>query len=318
MKKIINKNVLDFDDVLIVPKLGRINSRSEVSLTIKNTDKIPIIASNMDTVGTISMAKKMAEHGMFTAIHKFIDNKDIYNEIHNIQDYFFYTIGIRDEDIKRLYEYTKNYGTLKNICIDVANGYIPNFLKVVRLIRKDFPHSLIMAGNVVTPEGVRAVSKAGADIVKIGIGSGNVCSTRLITGVGYPQLSAILECKKVGVPICSDGGCRHPGDIAKAFAAGADFVMLGSMLAGHDECEQDVICNRMPLYGMGSARAMRRYYGGVAHYRATEGIETTVEYKGSVENTISQILGGLRSSFSYVGAKNLKEFYKKSQLIIKY
>ena len=213
----------------------------------------------------------------------------------------------------------------KYICLDVANGYSNAFVDFIREVRDCFPDVAIMAGNVATKEMVQEYLFAGADIVKVGIGPGSVCTTRKITGVGYPQLSAVIECADaahgLGGHICADGGCKTSGDVAKAFGAGADFVMVGGLLAGHDECRGEVFtevanletgeeCKVMRFHGMSSREAMEEHYGGVASHRAPEGKEVEVPYRGPVENTVQEILGGLRSACTYSGAKSLKDLSK--------
>ena len=213
---------------------------------------------------------------------------------------------------------------LKMICIDVANGYREVFLQFVRKVRKEFSDKIIIAGNVATREMTEALILAGADIVKVGIGPGSVCTTRKVAGVGYPQLSAISECADaahgLNGHVMSDGGCSSPGDVSKAFAAGADFVMLGGMLAGHDESGGEVIddgsgSKYKSFYGMSSARAMETHYGEVAGHRAPEGKEVRVPYRGALEVTIQSILGGLRSACSYVGARRIKDLPKCTTFI---
>jgi GMP reductase len=209
------------------------------------------------------------------------------------------------------------------VCIDVANGYHENFVTFVTRIRTRFPQLVIMAGNVVTGEMTEELILSGADIVKVGIGPGSVCTTRKMTGVGYPQLSAVIECADAahGLSglICADGGCTTPGEVAKAFGGGADFVMMGGMFAGHDESGGDLVERGgeqfKRFYGMSSRAAMERYAGGVARYRAAEGKEVLVPYRGPVEHTVQEILGGVRSACTYVGARRLKEFSKRTTFV---
>jgi len=282
---------LDFDDVLIRPKRSELGSRKEVSLIRRYRFKhsqngyagIPLIASNMDTIGTYSMANVLRQYQMVTALHKHLT-------IESLIEYFtawpstrvFYSMGILAQDIKK-FDAVKKEIQLDFLCIDVANGYSERFVNFVKEIRDENPDITIMAGNVVTGEMVEQLILNGADIVKVGIGPGSVCTTRHMTGVGYPQLSAVIECADaahgLGGLVCSDGGCKTPGDIVKAFAAGADFVMVGGLLAGHDECEGEVVSGKMKFYGMSSATAMKKYSGGVADYRASEGKEVLVELK---------------------------------------
>ena len=314
---------LDFKDVLIRPKRSTLTSRREVDLNreykFKNSKQtwsgIPIIASNMDGVGTLPMMKALSKHRVMTALHKFHTDED-YAGID--KDFTFVTFGIREPDEKRLKDLVKKKQTPKFICIDVANGYTERFVEFVAWARSICPDSVIMAGNVVTGEMTEQLILSGADIVKVGIGPGSVCITRTVTGVGYPQLSAIIECADaahgLGGLICGDGGCVTSGDVAKAFAAGSDFVMLGSMLAGHDQSGMDVIKKGnkkyIEFYGSSSEYAMDKHSGGKATYRASEGKVVHMPYKGDVNNTIEEILGGVRSTCTYVGASKLKELSK--------
>ena len=421
---------LDFDDVLIRPKRSKVPTRSQIELertyTFKNSKKewtgIPIISANMDTTGTFAMAQELAQHKMLTALHKhysveelvdfFADNQEIWDNV-------FYTIGIGDDNLKKLKEValalyvkmndvdtnvlmwrTKGYKEIRKIfpsmlCVDVANGYTEYFLEQVEKIRKAFPYSTIMAGNVVTYEMAEQLILSGVDIVKVGIGSGSVCTTRLKTGVGYPQLSAVLETKNAahGLDghVCSDGGCNVTGDVCKAFGAGADFVMLGGFFAGTSECEGEWEYEEMPpedqkrhdhyssiynyvreemrtrivenenipitissyeqlnsgegqmfhswddalryakmeleksakdagkkflkFYGMSSKDAQEKYHDGVKKYRTSEGKTVSIPYKGKADDVVQDILGGLRSACTYVGASKLKYFNKCCEFI---
>lgn len=327
---------LDFDDVLIRPKRSRLKSRGDVSVsrTFKmphagiEVSGVPIVAANMDTVGTLKMAAALAEHDIFTALHKHYPLDDMKKA--NISGAFsFVTFGI--DDINKIDSVLNalHGNSINKICLDVANGYTENFVDFVRDVRKHHPGKVIMAGNVATPDMTEALILAGADIVKVGIGPGSACMTRAMTGIGYPQLSAIIECADAahGLSgfICADGGCRMPGDVAKAFAAGADFVMLGGMLAGHTECmTQEQLSalknsrdDMVEYYGMSSKVAMDKYAGGVAAHRASEGRVVKVHYKGDVKDTVQDILGGLRSACTYVGAAKLKEFSKRATFVVK-
>jgi GMP reductase len=324
---------LDFCDVLIKPKRSTAPSRSSVKL-VKNykflhsafcLEGIPIIAANLDTVGTIMMAKALSKLDMFTALHKYYTVEQLvrfYQDTSYPAYHAFYTIGLKDEDLTKLQEVSQRIAPQKitRICIDVANGYTAYFVDYVKKIRDLFPQSIIMAGNVATPEMVSELLISGkADIVKIGIGPGGFCTTRIKTGVGYPQLSAIIECADaahgLNGHVCADGGCVEAGDVCKAFGAGADFVMLGTMLTGHDECEvdytEDVEGNKAAnFYGMSSEEANNKYNGGLSNYKAAEGRCAKVEYKGSVERTVQEITGGLRSACTLTGADSLKALPK--------
>lgn len=324
---------LDFLDVLIRPKRSVLKSRIEVSLerefkfkhTKTNWQGVPIIASNMDHTGTFEMAYALAEHGLLTALDKFLPMegwKKFAKSSQKVINSSFVSLGLTESNFGTIDE-TLKVANFPFICLDVANGYTERFVSFLEHLREKYPEKVIMAGNVVTGEMVEELILSGADIVKIGIGPGSVCTTREKTGVGYPQLSAIIECADaahgLGGQVCADGGCTTPGDVAKAFAAGADFVMLGGMLAGHDECLGEVIEENgkkyKRFYGMSSAEAMERHHGVVADYRASEGRSVNVPYRGPVKNTILDILGGIRSTCTYVGAHRLKELSKRTTFI---
>ncbi|XP_046931472.1 GMP reductase 2 isoform X2 [Lynx rufus] len=306
MPHIDNDVKLDFKDVLLRPKRSTLKSRSEVDLTrsfsFRNSKQmytgIPIIAANMDTVGTFEMAKVLCKHLATSS-------------------------GMGSSDFEQLEQILEAVPQVKYICLDVANGYSEHFVEFVKDVRKRFPKHTIMAGNVVTGEMVEELILSGADIIKVGIGPGSVCTTRKKTGVGYPQLSAVMECADAahGLKghIISDGGCSCPGDVAKAFGAGADFVMLGGMLAGHSESGGELIerdgKKYKLFYGMSSEMAMKKYAGGVAEYRASEGKTVEVPFKGDVDHTIRDILGGIRSTCTYVGAAKLKELSRRTTFI---
>jgi GMP reductase len=274
----------------------------------------------MDTVGTIAMAQALGPE-MMACLHKYYSDAELiefFNSNHDRTSAFF-TVGIKDEEFEKLTR-VREKADVRFVCVDAANGYTKFFVERVKRIREAFPDLTIMAGNVATPDMVQELLISGAaDIVKIGIGSGSVCTTRINAAVGYPQLSAIIECADAAHGlwghVCADGGCRTPGDVVKAFAAGADFVMLGSMLAGHDECEGDWIEEdgkrvSMKFYGMSSRKAMDKYAGGRKDYRACEGKEVFVDYRGPVKETIQEITGGIRSACAYVGASRLKDLPK--------
>jgi GMP reductase len=321
---------LDFSDVLIVPKRSELGSRSEVSLertfTFKHSGRswtgVPIAVSNMDMTGTVEMARELQKHKMLTCLHKYYTWDQIPADLD--PEYYAASVGISDMDFQRLAEIMEHRNP-SFICVDVANGYSTRFLDAVKRIREAYPDKTIIAGNVVTREMVEElIINGGVDIVKIGIGSGSVCTTRIQTGVGYPQFSAVLECADaahgVGGMIMSDGGVRCPGDMAKAFGAGADFVMAGSMFAGYDESGGDVITTEdgrkvKEFYGMSSATAMERYAGGVARYRSAEGRAVFVEYRGAVEERVLDIFGGLRSTMTYIGARKLKHVSRCASFI---
>jgi len=347
---------LDYKDVLIRPKRSTLGSRKEVQLhrgyawrnwTPDFPDNIedehwrgiPIIAANMDGVGTFAMADDLARLGMFTCLVKTytVDELvDFYDTDEYLRtNHVAMSIGINGSDWNKFKDvYDRADGNLKYVCIDVANGYSNRFRDFVSEMRKTYPHIVIIAGNVVTGEMTEELILAGADIVKVGIGPGSVCTTRIQTGVGYPQLSAVIECADaahgLGGHIIADGGCTCPGDVAKAFAAGADFVMLGGMLAGHDEGGGEVITKHyktneyepatgthvtetkqfVQFYGMSSKSANNKHFGGLKDYRSSEGRTVLVPYRGAVENTVQDILGGVRSACTYAGAVKLKHLSK--------
>ncbi|WMI67394.1 GMP reductase [Mangrovimonas sp. YM274] len=326
---------LGFKDVMIRPKRSTLKSRSQVHLerefTFLNSKVswkgIPIMAANMDTVGTFEMALVLHKKQLFTAIHKHYSIEQWTNFFNmapkGIENYIAISTGTGKKDTERLQSVFAQNPLIKFICIDVANGYSEHFVHFVKQTREAYPDKVIIAGNVVTGEMVEELLLAGADIIKVGIGPGSVCTTRVKTGVGYPQLSAIIECADaahgLGGQIISDGGCATPGDVAKAFGAGADFVMLGGMLAGHDESggqlfERDGKQYKQ-FYGMSSSTAMEKHVGGIAEYRASEGKTVEVPYRGPVNSTLQDILGGLRSTCTYVGAQRLKELTKRTTFI---
>ncbi|MGB0524307.1 MAG: GMP reductase [Flammeovirgaceae bacterium] len=326
---------LGFKDVMIRPKRSTLKSRSQVNL-VRNFhfmhapitwDGIPIMAANMDTVGTFEMARVLAQHQLFTCIHKHYTLAQWATFLQSFNPKFIKYIaastGTGESDAEKLNQLMTNHPELQFICIDVANGYSEYFADFVKRIREAYPDKVIIAGNVVTGEMVEELLLSGADIVKVGIGPGSVCTTRVKTGVGYPQLSAIIECADAAHglkgQIISDGGCKIPGDVAKAFGGGADFVMLGGMFAGHEESGGELIERNgeafKVFYGMSSKTAMDKHAGGVAEYRASEGKTVKIPYRGPVNATVQDILGGLRSTCTYVGASRLKELTKRTTFI---
>ena len=324
---------LDFKDVLIRPKRSTLASRKEVDLTRTYQFKhsgwewtgVPVMAANMDGVGTPAMATALYEHRMFTCLVKSLDRDEFPKLTDNIGgNYFAVSTGTSEKDLNRLVAILEDNPAIHFICIDIANGYSEHFGDFVADVRRLYPKHTIIAGNVVTADMTQELILRGADIVKVGIGPGSVCTTRIQTGVGYPQLSAIIECADaahgLGGHIIADGGCTCPGDVAKAFGAGADFVMLGGMLSGHDEGEGEVISEdgknpRVVFYGMSSDTAMDKHHGGVANYRSSEGRTVEVKYRGAVKNTVLDLLGGLRSTCTYVGAPTLKQLSKCTTFI---
>ena len=350
---------LDYKDVLIRPKRSTLKSRREVTLkrgfTFRNYQPdfpdnikhehyrgVPIMASNMDGVGTFAMADKLAEGSIFTCLVKTYSADELIeyfdSNMPERTENVAMSIGTSDDDWCKLEIVSAIVkDRLKYLCMDIANGYSDHFAQHVRKVREAFPHLVIIAGNVVTGEMTEELILAGADIVKVGIGPGSVCTTRIQTGVGYPQLSAVIECADaahgLGGHIIADGGCTCPGDVAKAFAGGADFVMLGGMLAGHDEGGGDVITKIyetdeviktddnfyetvykekqfVAFYGMSSDAANTKHFGGLKDYRSSEGREVLVPYRGEVAATVQDLLGGIRSTCTYAGAMKLKQLSK--------
>tara|TARA_Y100001947_G_scaffold101797_1_gene86962 strand:- start:285 stop:1388 length:1104 start_codon:yes stop_codon:yes gene_type:complete len=355
--KIVDEIKLDFDDILLVPSRSPTASRKQVEL--KRSFKffhsqriwtgVPVMAANMDTTGTFGMGTKLLEFGMTTCFHKHYTANQIISHFksYHTSPHLWVSIGMGDGELEKLDNITSQLKWTPNICIDVANGYTDQFVGWCDRIRGavgDDP--IIMAGNVCTPEMVQElILHGGVDIVKIGIGPGSACTTRLKTGVGYPQLSAIIECshaahglksddKRMGL-ICADGGCKIPADICKAFAANADFVMIGGMFAGTDECEgeweyhpqvpytiksegglvQSVKKKSLKFYGMSSKAAQEKYGNGLKDYRSSEGRIKSVPYKGLVIDVVQDILGGLRSACAYTGAISLKDLPKCAKAV---
>ena len=360
---------LDYNNVLIRPKRSTLGSRKEVDLergfTFRNykpyvaTDVLPdgypvvqeqyrhyrgtpIMAANMDGVGTFEMADELASQKIMTCLVKTYSVEHLVaffgTDSVERREYVAMSIGITDKDADKFAQvYKQSSKGLKYVCIDVANGYSERFSNFVRLFRKEYPNVVIIAGNVVTGEMTEELILNGADIVKVGIGPGSVCTTRIQTGVGYPQLSAVIECADaahgLGGHIIADGGCSTPGDVAKAFAGGADFVMLGGMLAGHDEGGGEVITKKyetneknglervyeekhfVQFYGMSSDAANTKHFGGLKDYRSSEGREVLVPYRGAVANTIQNILGCIRSTCTYAGASRLKHLMRCATFI---
>ncbi|MDE0745486.1 MAG: GMP reductase [SAR202 cluster bacterium] len=321
---------LDYKDVLLKPKRSKLTSRKDVDMerefNFLNSGKeftgIPIIASSMDGVGTFSMAKILQNYKMLTVLRKHYEPEDWDNAVASGLDLNYVSIctgtnRIWDEDAPdflTLKVVLEKYPEIPFITIDVANGYHENFVDFVAQMREEFPEQTIIAGNVITAEMTEELILRGADIVKCGIGPGSVCTTRLMTGVGIPQFSGIIECADaahgVGGQVIADGGCVYPGDVAKAFGAGSDFVMLGGMLAGHEESEIDILDGKMEFYGMSSDRAMEIHGARKDGYRGAEGKEIKIPYKGKVEDTMTEILGGVRSACTYIGATKIKDMPK--------
>ena len=319
---------LDYSDVLFRPKRSTLSSRKDVEL--KRTYKfkysnhqwtgVPIIAANMDGVGEIEVAKNLASFEIMTCLTKQHGLKTIKrnSSVKGIHKHLILSTGTSNEDYKRLNEIMKECSFFEFICIDIANGYSDHFSKFVSSVREKYPTKTIIAGNVVTADMTQELVMNGADIVKVGIGPGSVCTTRIQTGVGYPQLSAVIECADaahgLGAHIIADGGCTCPGDVAKAFGGGADFVMLGGMFAGHEEGGGKKVKKNgsqfIEFYGSSSDTALQKHYGGLSDYRSSEGKKVQLKFRGKIKDTVQNILGGLRSSCTYVGAPSLKQLSK--------
>mgnify|MGYP001169599785 CR=1 FL=1 len=351
---------LDYSDVLIRPKRSTLGSRKQVRMDRRfefrhygnplneetHYEGIPIMASNMDGVGTFEMADTLGEKGIFTCLVKTYSVAELVGYFDEQsapawrREHVAMSIGVKEEDEQKFRNVYEQVGDkLKYVCIDVANGYSQRFIEYVKEFRQNYPNLVIIAGNVVTADQTQELILNGADIIKVGIGPGSVCTTRIQTGVGYPQLSAVIECADaahgLGGHIIADGGCTCPGDVAKAFAGGADFVMLGGMLAGHDEGGGEVIVKKyitdeivdrvgnrvieekqfIQFYGMSSTTANDKHFDGLKDYRASEGRTVLVPYRGPVANTLQNVLGGVRSTLTYVGAMKLKQLAKCTTFI---
>ena len=324
---------LDYADVLIKPKRSRLNSRSDVDITRKfkfphsggTWSGIPIMASNMDGVGTFSMARTLQRHKMLTVIRKHYTYEQWANASFDLLwDYTVVSSGTNAifdpeaDDYMMLKRLCEDF-PVQHICIDVANGYQQNFIDFCRRMRDEFPDKTLIAGNVCTPEVVEElIMNSGVDVVKVGIGPGSVCTTRIVTGIGMPQLSAVMECAdaahQAGGMIIADGGCNTSGDVMKAFGGGADFVMLGGMLAFHDEGEYEDPLNPT-FYGMSSEDARERHGARKDGYRTAEGKAVAKKSRGPAEETVTQILGGVRSGCTYIGASKLKQVSKRTTFV---
>ena len=345
---------LGYEDVLIRPKRSTLGSRKKVDLTRKlifrnylstvdiHYDGIPIMAANMDGVGTISMAQALSSQQLFTCLIKTYDSSYLINFFtthSDLKESTAMSIGITQPELEKFVSVKKEVGeNLKYICVDVANGYSERFVDFISTLRDNYSDVVIIAGNVVTADQTQELLLNGADIIKVGIGPGSVCTTRIKTGVGYPQLSAVIECADaahgLNGHIIADGGCVFPGDVVKAFAGGADFVMIGGMLAGHTEGGGEVVTKYytdgeyhlnedansytpvikpkefVEFYGMSSKTANEKHFGGLKDYRSSEGRTALVPYRGEVKETVQDILGGVRSACTYVGARKLKQLSK--------
>jgi GMP reductase len=332
MTKIISGTYLDFNNVLIRPKRSTLTSRSQVNLEREFKFKhssikwkgVPVMSANMDTTGTFEVYNVLSKHKILTVMHKFYSLEDYIANKDNLDpNLFAVSSGISDKDYEKLVEILDAIDC-NWICIDIANGYLSGMVEYCKRVRLRFPNKIIIAGNVVTREIVEElILIGGVDVVKVGIGPGSACTTRLKTGVGMPQLAAVLECSDaahgVGGHIISDGGITCPGDMAKAFGGGADFVMVGGQFAGHDENPGEIIeenGKKMKwFYGMSSDKAQEKHYGSMASYRSSEGRVLKIPYKGPLENTVLDYLGGLRSTCTYINAGCIKHMPKCTTFI---
>jgi|TARA_B110000438_G_scaffold250897_1_gene254993 GMP reductase len=319
---------LDYSDVLFRPKRSTLKSRKEVDLSrtykFKHSNRewngVPIIASNMDGVGELEVARNLAKYNIMTTLTKQhnLESINSFKEIKEIYNYVGISCGTSSDSYERLNAIVSQHTYIQFICIDVANGYSENFSDFVSNVREKYPSKTIIAGNVVTADMTQELILSGADIVKVGIGQGSVCTTRIQTGVGYPQLSAVIECADaahgLGAHMIADGGCTCAGDVAKAFGAGADFVMLGGMFAGHSEGGGKIVLKEgkeyIEFYGSSSVEANDKHYGGLDEYRSAEGKKVSIPFRGELDQTIKDILGGVRSTCTYVGAPSLKQLSK--------
>jgi GMP reductase len=319
---------MEFKDISIIPQYSEVPSRSKVSLNCIHTTKhsnqsiegIPVFVSNMDSTGTFTMAKAVNKHKMFTCLHKYYS----YDELENFfkkegSERAFVSSGLNIKEVERASALV-SAGLTNRVCFDVANGYIKNFHTLIKEFREVHPEAIIIAGNVATMEGVVLLDNAGADIIKCGIANGSACDTSNKAGICIPQPDVILDCSRDNnICIMSDGGCKTPADIVKAFALGSEFVMCGGMFAGHDECDGEWLTTidgtkeYFKFYGMSSKKANEKYNGGMKEYRTSEGKELWVKYKGPVEHLCLDIKGGLVSACTYTNSSTLIEFFDRGK-----
>ncbi len=354
--QIINETQYDFNDVLIKPKRSELTSRKDVNLVREFKGRwnkkikfstIPLILSNMDSITSTEMCRKMLENNCMVAHNKFITYEE-WEEL--LEENLFktslkecrlaYTIGIRKNENGKYVE-LEQFRKLKNkypdifkhLIVDVPNGYTETFADFVEMVRKEFKDLFITAGNVCDAPTCQELLNAGCDVIKGGIGSGNCCQTRTKAGVGRPQLSTNIECgdicHQMGGYYISDGGCSIPADVCKALVGNSDIVMLGSYFAGATECEGEVVTKFIQpdfnydgtpiikevkykrFWGMSSKHAMEKHYGKMEKYRASEGREILAPCKGSVQDIINDLLGSIRSMMTYIGAKEIKDVSKR-------
>lgn len=316
---------LTFDDVLIVPRKSEVRSRREPSLTTRLTRtqsiETPILSANMDTITEGEMAIAMHKMGGIGILHRFVSIPDQVAFVRQVKEagsqIVSASIGVNDDYKERAQALIQAGVNL--VTIDIAHGHSVSMIEVMKWLKDTFPNVEILAGNIATPEAAYDLIQAGADAIKVGIGPGSMCTTRIITGAGVPQLSAIAMCAEVGdehgVPVIADGGIKTSGDIVKAFAAGASTVMLGSMLSGTIETPGEIKNGRKQYRGMASKSAQVSWRGGVPEGMAPEGESTQVNVKGHVKDVILELTGGVRSGMSYVNATSLSEIREKARFI---
>jgi IMP dehydrogenase len=316
---------LTFDDVLIVPSRSDVRSRkspqldTEIAKGVKRS--IPLIAANMDTITESAMAIAMDKLGGFGILHRFMSVEDQVGEVEKVKaagvKLIGASIGVNAEWKDRTAALIRAGVNL--LTIDIAHGHSVSMLDTLKFLKDTYPGIKVIAGNIATPEGAMDLIEAGADSIKVGIGPGSMCTTRIITGCGVPQLTAIALCAEVaiekGIPLIADGGLRTSGDIVKALAAGASCVMLGSMLAGTIETPGEIKKGMKSYRGMASKAAQVSWRGELPEGMAPEGESTSVAVKGHVSDVINEICGGIRSGMSYLNALELQEISKNARFI---
>jgi IMP dehydrogenase len=333
---------LSFDDIQLVPRFNNIASRKNPDTSVEFGElklEIPVFSANMNTVTGVDMAAEMNNLGGLGVLHRFCsieDNRGMFSILNSRGYDTIISLGVNEglDRVSALYEVGARY-----FCIDIAHGHSRAVGELVKQIKEAYPDTFVIAGNVCTRTGAEYLSSVGADAIKIGVGPGSVCTTRIKTGFGIPQFTAIQECSRVNVFKIADGGIRTPGDAVKAFVAGADAIMLGGMLAGTNETPGEIIeevdestfryedsksgqrsgvmnVNRYKLFrGMASKEAQDDFMGSMAEWKAAEGVEIRVDAKGPVENVISDLMGGIRSGMTYCGANNLQQIRERAEWV---
>lgn len=313
-----NTQTYTFDDVLLIPSYNHYESRRMVD--IGNTDKsgkltlkLPIFTANMDTITEHRMANFIGEKGGMGVLHRFMSIEDNVKEFKLCKFTPFVSIGCSEAELKRV-EALRDAGA-NYFCLDVAHAHAKYVGQTIKKVRQLIPEACLLAGNVATYAGADYLASCGADIIKVGIGGGSVCSTRIKTGFGVPTLYSVRECARVDRSIIADGGIRTPGDIVKALAFGADFVMLGGMFAGTRPTPGEAVKNgdRLVKYyrGMASREAQADFLGEMPEWKTAEGVSTAVPYSENEEAIIADIVGGLRSGLTYGGAATISELQRK-------